>query len=299
MKRWIRIGLVGVAGLALVAAMAVAAATWRGGQRLTQTLRPPVSRLQIPADAAALARGRYLYAAIGCAGCHQADGAGRVLWDGGLTVLRSPQIAPGRGSAVTGYQGEDWVRAVRHGVGRNATALLSMPSVDYQHLSDADLGAVAAYVGTLPPLDQAPRRHDISWRFRALIGAGVVPLAPDLLVPGVQPAAAQAPAVTEAWGRYLAQTCVGCHGERLSGGKIPGLPPGTPPAANLTAAADGAMSRYPTLAQFQAMLKSGRRPDGSKVAVMPFESLSRLDDTDTAALYLHLKSLPARAAGAD
>ena len=299
MARWFRIGLIGVAGLLAPGAMAVATATWRGGHRLAQTLRPPVPGLQIPADASALERGRYLYGAIGCAGCHQADGAGRVMWDGGLTVLRSPQLAPGRGSAVTGYRGEDWVRAVRHGVGRNLTALLSMPSVDYQRLSDADLGAIAAYVGRLPPLDQEPRRHHISWRFRALIGAGMVPLAPDLLQPGVEPAAAQQPAATEAWGGYLAQTCVGCHGAHLSGGKIPGLPPGTPPAANLTAAAGGAMTRYPTLAEFQSLLKSGRRPDGSTVAVMPFESLSRLSDTDTAALYLYLKSLPARATGAD
>lgn len=282
MKRWIRNGLLGVAGLLLIVMVAAAAAVWRGQQRLTQTLIPTVSGLSLPGDAAALARGRYLYASIGCAGCHHDNGAGRVLWEGGGSVLRSPQIAPGRGSAAAGYQGQDWVRALRHGVGRGGRALLGMPSVDFQGLSDADLGAIAAYVASLPALDGPLQGHQIGWPMRALIGAGVMPLAPDRLLPGIEPAPAQQPSVTLEWGRYLAQTCVGCHGHKLNGGKIPGMPPGTPAAANLTAASDGAMARYGTLAEFQALLKTGRRPDGSEAA----------------ALYLHLKSLPSLPTGA-
>jgi hypothetical protein len=45
------------------------------------------------------------------------------------------------------------------------------------------------------------------------------------------------------------------------------------------------------------MLRSGKRPDGSAISVMPFASLGVLDDTDARALYLHLKALPAVAAG--
>ena len=293
MRRWIRFGLLGTAGLLVVVVAAVAAAVWRGGHRLTETRQVPVATIRLPVDGAALARGQYLFRTIGCAGCHGESGAGRVLWDGGRSVLRSPQIAPGRSSAITGYGADDWVRAVRHGVGRNGHALLSMPSVDYQALSDADLGAIAAHVTGLPAIDAQPLRHSIGWTLRALIGAGVVPLAPDRLVPGVRPSPERQAAATADWGAYVAQTCVGCHGHRLNGGRIAGMPPGTPAAANLTSASDGAMARYPTLADFQAMLKTGRRPDGTTVALMPFESLARLDATDTAALYLHLKRLPA------
>jgi hypothetical protein len=42
------------------------------------------------------------------------------------------------------------------------------------------------------------------------------------------------------------------------------------------------------------MLKSGQRPDGSKLAVMPFEALSKLSDTDARALHLYLTSLGTR-----
>ncbi len=45
------------------------------------------------------------------------------------------------------------------------------------------------------------------------------------------------------------------------------------------------------------MFRSGRRPDGSAVKVMPFESLSEMSDTDLRALHLYLKSLPPRPHG--
>jgi hypothetical protein len=49
--------------------------------------------------------------------------------------------------------------------------------------------------------------------------------------------------------------------------------------------------------QFSAMMRSGKRPDGSSIQVMPFESLSKMDDVDLPALYAYLKTLPPRAAG--
>ena len=41
------------------------------------------------------------------------------------------------------------------------------------------------------------------------------------------------------------------------------------------------------------MMRSGRRPDGSAVKVMPFDALRQLNDVDLEALHLYLKSLPA------
>ena len=88
--------------------------------------------------------------------------------------------------------------------------------------------------------------------------------------------------------------CIGCHGATLSGGKIPGAPPDWPAAANLTPARrqrDGALSRRAR--PFIAMLRTGKRPDGSAVSpVMPFAALKELNDTDVQAIYLHLKRLP-------
>jgi hypothetical protein len=91
--------------------------------------------------------------------------------------------------------------------------------------------------------------------------------------------------------------CIGCHGEKLSGGKIPGGPPDWPAAANITPGEGSAMGRYKNAAQFMAMMRSGKRPDGSAIQVMPFGSLSAMNDVDTQALYAYLQTVPARPAG--
>ena len=93
--------------------------------------------------------------------------------------------------------------------------------------------------------------------------------------------------------RYVAQMCLGCHGPQLAGGRIPGAPPDWPAASNLRPGADGAMQRYPSAVALQTMFKTGHRPDGTPLKVMPFEALKQLSDTDTQALYRYLKSLPA------
>lgn len=299
MSVWIRRFMWVSIGALLLLALALAAAVWRGTYRLGQ--RHAVQVLPqpqpLPASVATPERARYLYVRFGCAGCHGDTGAGKVMWSSASNVIRSSHIAPGPGSATAGYRSDDWVRAVRHGLGKDGRALLMMPSVDFQRVSDADLAAVAAHVAGLPAQTTRGEGHQLGWLMRALIGVGVIPLAPDRLEPGVQPSPAQTPAVTAQWGGYVAQTCVGCHGQSLSGGPIPGMPPGTPPAANLTAIADGAMARYANFAEFRTMFKTGRRADGSAVAVMPFESLAQLDDTDLAALYVYIRSLPARVTG--
>ena len=70
-----------------------------------------------------------------------------------------------------------------------------------------------------------------------------------------------------------------------------------PAAANLTPGEGSAMVRYKDADQFTAMMRSGKRPDGTAIQVMPFESLSKMDDVDLPALYAFLKTLPPRAAG--
>jgi mono/diheme cytochrome c family protein len=105
-------------------------------------------------------------------------------------------------------------------------------------------------------------------------------------------------APTAAHGAYVVNTCIGCHGANLSGGKVPGAPPDWPAAANLTPGEGSAMPRYADAESFKAMLRSGKRPDGSAVSpVMPFGALKELNDVDAQALYLHLKALSPKAFG--
>lgn len=105
-------------------------------------------------------------------------------------------------------------------------------------------------------------------------------------------------AATVEHGAYVAQMCIGCHGPGLSGGRIPGTPPNWPPAANLTPGSGSSMGVYDTLEKFAAMMRNGKRPDGSDVSkVMPFESLKKMTDVDLHAVHRYLQTLPARDSG--
>ena len=92
--------------------------------------------------------------------------------------------------------------------------------------------------------------------------------------------------------------CIGCHGEHLSGGKIPGGPPDWPPAANITPGEGSAMSRYPSVGPSSSRCCApASDPTAPAIKVMPFESLAKLSDVDAQAVYEFLKTVPARPAG--
>ena len=48
------------------------------------------------------------------------------------------------------------------------------------------------------------------------------------------------------------------------------------------------MPRYKDVEAFVTMMRSGKRTDGSAIAVMPFASLKTMSDTDLHALHLYL-----------
>jgi len=133
---------------------------------------------------------------------------------------------------------------------------------------------------------------------RALYGAGVIPDAYEKIDHRLQPAAPVATGVTVEHGAYVANMCVGCHGPGLSGGRVASGPPDWPPAANLTPGQGSVMGLYDRPEKFVAMMRTGKRPDGSAVdKAMPFETLKSLNDVDLQAIYAFLKTLPARPAG--
>jgi len=167
--------------------------------------------------------------------------------------------------------------------------MLIMPSEDFNRLTDRDLAALVAYTRRLPAVAGQPARFELPLMIKALYAAGVIPDAAERIDHALPPEQPVAEGVNIAHGAYVANTCKGCHGERLIGGKIAGGPPDWPPAADLTAAATYAV--YSSADRFRAMMRSGKRPDGTPVKVMPFDTLKQINDTDLEALYLYLRSL--------
>jgi mono/diheme cytochrome c family protein len=293
MNRWIRRSLAAAGGLVLLGAAGVAAGAWLGDRKATRRISVPVAPVTLPADAISLERGRYLFASRGCVDCHGADGAGVAFIDeeGGL-YAKAPNISTGPGNVVAGYRPEDWVRTLRHGVKPDGRPVFIMPSEDYSRLTDADLGALVAYVKQLPPAPGEGMVARVPVMVKVLYGAGVIRDAAEKIDHTLPPATPVPEDGSRAHGAYVANMCIGCHGPQLSGGKIPGTPPDWPAAANLTPGAGSGMASYRTAEQFVAMLRTGKRPDGSDVSqVMPFTSLKELNDNDAKALYVHLKGL--------
>jgi len=293
MNRWISRGVVALTVAVSGAGAAFMVLAEMGDRKMARHVDVAVAPVALRSDAASVERGGYLFRSRGCGDCHGMDGAGAVVVDDGAMHIRSPDITPAPGGVVAGYAPVDWVRTIRHGVKPDGRPVMIMPSEEYNRLVDADLAAIVAYVRQLAPATGARAEVRLPMPVKALYAAGVVRDASEKIDHSLAPAQPVPEGINAAHGAYVANGCIGCHGARLTGGKIPGAPPDWPPAARLAPGPGSALDRYPSAEPFMAMLKTGKRPDGSSVTkVMPFVSLKEMNEVDVRALYLHLRSLP-------
>lgn len=293
MRKIFRIALWGAGSLAVLIGGAALFAQVGSARKMNRMIAVAPAPIAIPDDQAALSRGRYLFESRGCTDCHGRDGAGKVFIDDGMLLVRGPNLTGGAAGVTKAYTAVDWTRAIRHGVSPAGKPLLIMPSEDYNRMTDADLGSLIAHIRSLPPVDGAAGEVRLPLPVRFAYAAGIIRDAAEKIdhtLPPQQPVAGDD---VIAHGGYVANMCMGCHGEGFTGGKIPGGPPDWPPAANLTPVKGGAMLRYADARAFAVMLRSGRRPDGTEIKVMPFDSLKELNDDEIAAMYAYFRSLPA------
>lgn len=296
MKAWGKRTALGLGLLLVIAVAALLFASLLGERKRQRAVEVAVQPVAWATDAASIERGNYLFRSRGCADCHGQDGGGReFINDGKGMRIRGPNITSG--GPVGAYTPQDWVRVIRHGVKANGHAVFIMPSEDYNRFTDADVASVVGYVRTLAARNGGEAVVELPLPVKALYGLGAIRDASEKIDHRLPPAQPVAAAVNAQHGAYVANMCIGCHGPGLSGGAIPGGPPDWPPAANLTPGPGSAMVRYPDVKAFVSMLRSGKRPDGSAIPVMPFDSLRELNDTDAQALFTFLQTVPARSAG--
>lgn len=298
MKTLLKILGYGLGAVVLLVAVGAVAVYMGSNSKLKRTFAVQVHSVKIPADTAALERGKHLAQTRGCADCHGKDFAGaKVIDDGAMGTLHGPNLTRGRGGRAGQFSDEDWVRAIRHGVGPDKLPLFLMPSEEYSHFSDADLGALIAYLKTVPAVDGERVPVSLGPISRMLLATGKMKLAAEAIDhAGLKPPVVT-PGVSVDYGRYVANSCTGCHGGNFSGGKIDIGPPNWPPAANLTPHADGRLAKW-TEEQFLAAMRTGKRPDGSEIdPVMP-RAFGGMDDTELKALWAFFRSLPGAATGA-
>jgi mono/diheme cytochrome c family protein len=286
--KWVGIA-VGVM-LSLLIVVTLGLFLW-GRSRASSAPEVTVKSVMPLGDSAAVARGRHLALAVmGCEACHDAGLSGRTFPTPAMLVsMAAPNLTRGQGGVGEGYTMADWDRAIRHGVGKDGRSLAIMPSEAYAHLSDADFAALVAYLQSLPAADRTFPARRVGVMGGALIGAGMMPLAPALIDHDSVGVRTVSPGVNSEYGRYLTDIagCGVCHGADLAGGKAGGG--GPPPGPSLIAFASGR-----SVDDFRRTIRTGRTPTGGGRALnpefMPWPTYARMSDDELQAIWLYVQS---------
>jgi cytochrome c553 len=283
-------GLVGLIVLAFVVLYIIGMVKWNSIRG--KEYEVPVEPITIPTDQASIARGEHIATIRMCKDCHTENWSGQSDSVPGLITLSMPNLTPGAGGVGATNTDEDWVRAIRHGVGYDGRGLLLMPSRVWYYLSDEDLADLIAYLKSLPPVDNEPPKTELGPLGRVMMTLGQLP--PEATVADAavidhdapRPVAPQ-PGVTVEYGMYLARTCTLCHGSELNGqtifdGSV---------ALNLTPG--GEMKGW-SEEDFITTMRTGVTPSGHQLkSVMPWKYFGQMTDDELKAVWMYLQSLPA------
>jgi mono/diheme cytochrome c family protein len=258
--------------------------------RLDQRYDVEPQVMVIQPDSAMLTTGKRLSAVKGCTECHGADLGGKPLIEGGpLGYLVSGNLTKGKGGLPRDYDISDWVRALKHGVGRDRKPLLFMPSHEFTLLSEYDMAAIIAYCAQVPEVDREFPQNDLGPLAYVLTDLGKLPLIPAEMIDHSRTLIKEVKAeLTAEYGKYLATSCQGCHRENMKGGEP--VAPGFPVVADISST--GNPGRW-TDEQFIETLRTGVTPEGKvlKPSEMPWTMAKEFNDLELKALHLYLNSL--------
>jgi hypothetical protein len=247
-----------------------------------------VQRLTIPSDSASLALGDHIAGVRGCKDCHANGGIAFLNESNPIGVLYASNLTSGKGGI--NYTDQDYIRALRHGVGKDGKSLWFMP---VQHTTAAignkDLGALICWLKKMEQVNVVHPQKEMKPLGRVLTFLDKFPMFPaEMINHNASYAEDVPPTVTAAYGNYLAVSCKGCHRENLKGG--PSNAPGEPPIPNLTATAH--LGKWSS-DQFVTTIKTGKTPEGKLLSdYMPWKTMGKaMNDNELKAIYLYLHQL--------
>ena len=251
------------------------------------------AQLQQLARQRAMQRGKHLLEArYACFDCHGQNLGGGVMVDDPMVGrFLGPNITQGQGSVTLDYTIADWDRIIRHGVGKKKTAVV-MPSHDFVAMSDQELSDILTYILALPPVDNEVASVSFGPIGTVLIAMGQFPLTAEAYAARTEHPKRPPPEDDLlAFGRHLAQTCIGCHGPAFAGGSIPGGAPDWPSASNLTPS--GRMNDW-TYEDFARLMREGVDPQSNPTRMPMTLTLPmnrKMTEIEMKALFTYLKTL--------
>lgn len=281
------------------AAAVVAAALWA-------VLWPPLGK----AADDPVQRGAYLARAGLCIACHTDYDNGGAELAGGNAIsvpfgtIYSTNITPDPETGIGGWSDEEFLRAMRKGVGRRGEHLFpAFPYTSFTRMTDEDILALKAYLSSVEPVGKENRAHELTspfgWRF-LLTGWKWRYFDEGRWTPD--------PGQSARWNRgaYLVRAvthCGECHTPRdWAGGLQRDLSmagsaygPEGEPAPNITPHPEAGVGDW-TVEDMVELLQSGFKPDGDNVQGLmervTVHGYEHMTEEDLTAIAVYLRSLP-------
>jgi mono/diheme cytochrome c family protein len=273
-----------------------------------------------PLEDPAVERGRYVFQAAGCLGCHtDSKGGGEPLAGGRALVtpfgtFYSPNITPDPATGIGAWRPADLARALRHGTSPDGDPYYpAFPYPSYAGMTDQDIADLYAFLMAQPAVTRENRDHGLGFPYNLRFTLGIW----QALYHDSEAFTPQS-GRDAAWNRgaYLVRHlghCGECHSPRGLLGAVdtsrelagnpqgpesgPGGGPGGGKVPNLTPG-PGGLGDW-SESDIAYTLKTGITPDGDFLGEAMGEvienSTGKLTDQDLAAIASYLKSLPAAA----
>jgi len=176
-------------GFLWIVVLAPHATDFAGGTRVALTEYHGEDPTGVPAElkgASLIERGQYLARAADCAACHTAEGgepfAGGRAFVLPFGTLYSTNITPDKETGIGDYTDANFLDAVHKGIAPGNEKLYpAMPFTSYTYMSDADVGAIKAYLFSLKPVHAPDRENSLGFPFnqRSLMGIWALLFNPD------------------------------------------------------------------------------------------------------------------------
>jgi hypothetical protein len=183
----------------------------------------------------------------------------------------------------------DWVLALKHGVRKDGKPLLLMPSHEYTLLTAGDMNAIISYCSQLQPVDRELPQNELRFLGRILTDLDKIDMIPAEKIDHTRSlVASMEPEVSVEYGKYLSNSCQGCHRDNMKGGDP--IAPGFPPVANISSS--GNIGKW-SEEQFINTLRTGLTPEGKSLDPknMPWTMTKAYTDIELKALYKFLNTI--------
>lgn len=300
LRTWLRRVVLGTAMLVAILGIATGVFAYGKTSAYDASMEKVYDIAPVPlarsADPAMIARGKHLAQSLGgCAisGCHGPELTGGHVTDSGpIGRVATPNVSV----LLPLYTDGELARLIRHGVKKDGRTVRFMIVDAINWLPDADVIALLSYLRTVPPTPKDNGPIEIRTFGKVMDRMGYIPIDIARRIDHGNLEQGPAPAPTAEYGKWIARMCSGCHGPNMSGGPLPGTPPGFPVPLNLTPDSTG-LGGF-TYDEFVKLAETGTRKDGRRLAeFMPTEFIRNMDETERRALWAYLQSLPPRPFG--